>query len=101
MDGIQSHFTLKDDTVEDPTDYLGAQLSKMKDEFGNEFWNMSSSKYCKAATTNVEEWLALAGKRLTSKCKTPMVTKYAPEMDATAELKANGIQYFQELIGVL
>ena len=30
-----------------------------------------------------------------------MVTKCAPEMDVTAELKANGIQYFQELIGVL
>ena len=30
-----------------------------------------------------------------------MVTKYAPEMDVTAKLKADGIQYFQELIGVL
>ena len=30
-----------------------------------------------------------------------MVTKYAPEMDVSAELKADGIQYFQELIGVL
>ena len=30
-----------------------------------------------------------------------MFTKYSPEMDATAELKADGIQYFQELIGVL
>ena len=58
----------------------------MKNEFGNEFWTMSSSKYCKAATTNVEERLDLAGKRLTTKCKTPMVTKYAPDMYATAEL---------------
>ena len=30
-----------------------------------------------------------------------MVTKYAPEMDVKDELKADGIQYFQELIGVL
>ena len=62
---------------------------------------MSSSKYCKAAITNVEERLALAGKRLPTKCKTPMVTKYDPEMDVTSEFKADGIQYFQELIGVL
>ena len=101
MDGIRARFTLKDNKFEEPTDYLWAQLSKMKNEFGNEFWTMSSSKYCKAAITNVEERCALDGKRLPTKCKTPMVTKYAPEMDVTAELKADGIQYFQELIGVL
>ena len=67
----------------------------MKDEFGNKFWTMSSSKYCKAAITNVKERLALVGKRLPTKCKTPMVTKYAPDMDVTAKLKADGIKYFQ------
>ena len=92
---------MKDDKVEEPTNYLGAQLSKMKDEFGNEFWTMSSSKYCKASITYVEERLALVVTRLPTNCKNPMVTKYAPEMYVTAELKANGIQYFQELIGVL
>ena len=101
MYGIIAHFTLNDNKVEEPTDYLGVQLSKMKDEFGNDFWTMSSSKYCKAATTNVKERLDLAGKRLPTKCKMTMVTKYAPEMDVTAEFKADGIQYFQELIGVL
>ena len=61
MDGIIARFTLKDNKVEKPTNYLGAQLSKMKDTFGNEFWTMSSSKYCKAAITNVEERLSLLG----------------------------------------
>ena len=95
MDGIQACFTLRDDKVEEPNDYLGAQLSKTKYECGNDFWTMSSSKYCKAAITNVEERLDLVGKRLPTKCKTPMFTKYVPEMDVTAELKADGIQYFQ------
>ena len=36
-DGIRARFTLKDNKVEEPTDYLGAQLSKTKDEFGNKF----------------------------------------------------------------
>ena len=88
MDDIRARFTLKDNKVEEPTKYLGAQPSKMKDEFSNEFWTVSSSKYYKAAITNVEERLALSGKRLPTKCKTPMVTRYAPEMDVTAELKA-------------
>ena len=67
MDDIRARFTLKDNKVEDPTNYPGAQLSKMKDEFGNEFWTMSSSKYCKAAITNFEERLTLSGKRLPTK----------------------------------
>ena len=47
VDGIRARFILKDNKVEDPTDYLRAQLSKIKDEFGNEFWDISSSEYCK------------------------------------------------------
>ena len=35
------------------------------------------------------------GKRVPTKCKTPMVTRYAPEMDVTADLKTDGIHYFQ------
>ena len=31
MDGIRACFTLKDNKVGEPTNYLGAQLSKMKD----------------------------------------------------------------------
>ena len=53
------------------------QISKIKDEFGNNLGTMSSSKYCKVAIANVEERLALVGKLLTTKCKTPMVTNYA------------------------
>ena len=101
MDGIKARFTLKDYKVEEPTDYMGAQMSKMKDEFGNNFWTMSSSKYCKSAIKNVEERLALIEKQLPTKCKMTMVTKYEPDINITADLKANGIQYFQELIGVL
>ena len=68
MDGIRSRFTLKDNKVEEPTNYLGAQLSKKKDGFDNEFRTMSSFKYCKSAITNVEERLALARKRLPTRC---------------------------------
>ena len=62
---------------------------------------MASEKYCKAAVTNVEERLGRAGKRLPSKCQAPLTSKYAPEMEVSAELKADGVQYYQELIGVL
>jgi hypothetical protein len=41
------------------------------------------------------------GKRLPSKCDTLMKLAYQPELDNMAELKAEGVQYYQELIGVL
>ena len=35
-----------------------------------------------------------------SKCRTPLKSSYAPEIDVTPELKSAAIQYYQELIGV-
>ena len=41
------------------------------------------------------------GLRLPSKCRTPFKSGYKPEMDDTAESKADGLQWYQELIGQL
>ena len=70
---------------------------------GTVCWSMSSETYCKAAVKNVEQKLSEDGKRLPSKCDTPMKSAYRPELelDNTAELKAEGVQYYQELVGVL
>ena len=51
--------------------------------------------------TNVENTLADKGQRLPSKCLTPIIHGYRPELDATAELKENGVTWYQELIGML
>ena len=101
MKGIQAVFKLKDDKIEEPTDYLGAVLGKMTLDDGRECWSMSSKKYCRAAVKNVEERLAKDGKRLPMRCGTPMKHGYKPELDVSPELKADGLQYYQEFIGVL
>ena len=101
MSDIRKKFTLKGDKVEEPDTYLGAQLSKMITADGVECWSASSEKYCKAAVENVLTRLEKEGKRLPSKCVTPLKSGYRPEMDDTPELKADGLQYYQELIGVL
>ena len=62
---------------------------------------MSSDKYCAAAVANVTEVLEKKGLRLPSKCLTPLSNGYRPEMDTSPELKADGVQYYQELVGVL
>ena len=99
--GIQSCFKLKDDKIEEPETYLGSGLSKMTTANGTECWSMSSEAYCKVSITNVETKLSNEGRRLSSKCDTPMRSVYRPELDVTAELKSDGVQYYQDLIGVL
>ena len=101
MKGIQSHFKFKEDKIEEPNMYLGAGLSKVVTADGTECWAMSSDKYCESAVKNVDEALNLKGLKLPSKCYIPISSGYKPELDATAELKADGVQWYQELIGML
>jgi Reverse transcriptase (RNA-dependent DNA polymerase) len=61
MKGIQGTFKLKDDKIEKPTMYLGAQISQ-KVIKGVECWTMSSEKYIRAAITNVKAKLDKTGR---------------------------------------
>ena len=101
MDGIQRTFKFKGDKVTEPDIYLGAGITKMRNESNCTCWAMSPDRYCAAAVENVSEFLGKKGLRLPSKCYTPLQNGYQPELDVTPELKADGIQYYQELVGVL
>ena len=101
LSGVQLKFKPKDDKMEEPETYLGADLSKMNNKDGDECWAMSSDKYCAAMVKNVEETLAKRGLRLPSKCPLPLSAGYKPELDSTAELKADGVQFYQEIVGQL
>ena len=94
MKGIQNKFKLKDDKI-------GTGLSKMMTANVRKCWSMSPEKYCKAAVLNVEHKLNKEGKRLPNKCKTPLKSVYRPDLDVPQELKAYGVQYNMEIIGVL
>ena len=101
MKGIHIKFKLKNDKMEKPEVYLGAELSSMDNEQEIECWAMSSDKYCAAMVKNVEGSLNKKGLKLPSKCNPLIRHGYKPEMDCTAELKANGLQWYQEMIGSL
>ncbi len=98
---IATRFKLKKDKMDEPDVYLGAELSKMENEDGDLCWAMSSEKYCTAFIANVNESLAKKGLRLPTKCITPLCSGYKPELDCTGELKADGLQFYQEIIGSL
>jgi Reverse transcriptase (RNA-dependent DNA polymerase) len=100
LKGLQATFKLKDDKIEVPDIYLGAELGRMQVDDAW-CWTMSAEKYVAASVKNVEEALAKKGLRLPTKCYTPLSTDYKPELDVSPELKSDGLQYYQELIGVL
>ena len=62
---------------------------------------MSAEKYVKAAVENVEHKIAKNNYRLPYRCDTPMATTYHPSEDVTKEMNAEGLQVYQELIGIL
>ena len=101
MKSIQTKFKLKDDKTEEPEVYLGANMSKMDNVHGDSCWAMSLDKYCNALVKNVESILERKGLRLPSKCVLSLSNGYKPEMDCTAELKADGVQQYQEIVGQL
>jgi hypothetical protein len=74
-------FKLKDDKIEPPDIYLGAQLDLMQvdDVY---CWTMSAEKYVLSAVKNVEEALAKRGLCLPSKCYTPLPSYNRPELAA-------------------
>ena len=55
----------------------------------------------KSAIENVEQILQKGGQKIPSMCKTPLSSSYRPELDTSPELKEDGLQCYQELIGVL
>ena len=101
MQMIQNKFKLKDDKMEPPQTYLGATITQMDNVDGDLCWAMSSDQYCVSLVTNVEEELQKKGLRLPSKCPSPFIHCYKPEDDCTTELKENGTQRFQEIVGSL
>ena len=93
--------TYKNDKIEPPQVYLGAKLMK-KEIDGITCWTISSVDYVNAATQTIKE--ALKGKknwRLPTRCNTPMMASFVPELDDLDELNADDLQFYQEMIGML
>lgn len=101
MFGIKDDFKLKHDLIAAPDVYLGASLERMKLADGKWCWTMSPNKYIDSAVSNVEQMLEKEGKRLPGKCVNPFSCNYSPWLETSPELNADGIQRYQELIGVL
>jgi hypothetical protein len=97
MAGIWATFKLKDDKIDKPEILLGAKLCQNVIN-GVQCWMISSEQHVKAAIANVE---TKSGQQLPTRCTTVLQANYTPELDISPELNADGVRYYQELIGVL
>jgi hypothetical protein len=79
---------------------LGVTLEKKKNSQGVGCWTLSPAKYVSAAIENVEGKI---GKLpfTERQSSTPIASGYHPSEDVSPELNADGLRYYQELIGVL
>ena len=101
VDQIDQVYKLKDGSVKEPDQYLGADVGKMDLANGTTAWYMSSDSYCKAALDNMEAWLEKKGERLPTKTACVFPSNWKPELDVTPELRDDDASFYQQQIGVL
>ena len=105
MDVLSAKYTLKDGSVKEPDQYLGATIRKMNIEDSEDptktRWGMSSDIYVKRAVADVERELEQIDKKLPTRITTPLSQGYRPEIDTSRELDDKRGNYYQGLIGIL
>ena len=99
-EAVKQNFKIKNDLIQPPDIYLGAQLSE-RQLTGQRCWTMTSNKYITAAIQRVTDNLKKRGDTLPNKCVTPMRSGYRPEIDESDELDAADLRTYQEYIGIL
>lgn len=100
MEHLCSRYTMKEGSIKEPDEYLGAQVRRYTSG-DQSTWAMSSDLYVKRAIADVERELKYIGQTLRNKVSTPMSSGYRPELDQSSELDPKRANYYQGLIGVL
>lgn len=104
MDGIASHFEIKNGDISEPKTYLGADVEKFQLPNGKYAWSLTANSYVKNAVDTVQMLLAEDGRELKTgarKHKGPLPPDYKPELDTSDECGAELTSRFQQLIGIL
>jgi hypothetical protein len=101
MDAIANLYRLKEGSVGEPTQYLGANVGKYQLPDGRECWSLTGRDYVKNAIKNIEGILEKEGMKLRSKADRPMPSGYRLEVDVSDELSPKLVTRYQGLIGVL
>jgi hypothetical protein len=101
--GISNCYRMKEGSVAKPELYLGAQIKEYRvpNQISCPCWTMSAEKFLKEAIRNLEFNLKKINKRLPSTKPTPLSSMYRPEIDVSAPLDSDYVNWYQKLIGTL
>ena len=86
MKDLGNGIRYKNDKIAPPDSYLGSQLVQKTLPCGIKCWCISSEKYVNAVIKNVEEAVKKKSLKLPGKVRTPMDSKFIPELDGIPEL---------------
>jgi hypothetical protein len=99
---IDKQFKIKEGSTEEPTQYLGAAISKYQFEDGTWAWAMLSNTYIKSAIENIKTYLKRRNeKQLKSKTSCVMPSGWKPEVNLTDLLLEDDAAFYQSQIEVL
>jgi hypothetical protein len=98
---IDKRFKIKDGSTGEPTQYLGAKISKYDLQDGSWAWAMSSDAYVKTALDNIGTYLKNKGERLKTKTSCVLPSGWRPECDTTDLLSDEEAGFYQSQIGIL
>ena len=83
---IGKYFTLKEESIRYPGQYIGGRLRKVMLYNGAEACSFGSKRYVEKAVNNVVDYLEKRNQKLVDKAPTPLTSGYLPEIDVMAEL---------------
>lgn len=109
MSTIKDTYKVRQDTIKQPYQYLGADIRQVHFDDGTFAFTMSSQSYVKNAVKNIKDRLNDDGLRFNTKlssiefsAKQPFSsTEYRPELDTSAECNEDQTQFYQNVIGIL
>ena len=101
IEGLQWTFRLNGYKAESPTMYLGENLKIVDNQSGSKCWTMPLGDYVKMAVKIVEYKLKGINQSLPTKFKVTVSPCHHPAVDEIPQLDEDGINTYQELIGVL
>ena len=99
---IKDHFHIREDSIEPPKMYLGADTKLVRTSQGDEFWCTGANSYLKEATRIVQEKMKEYRVQVKGKgCQPYSFLSYRPELDLSPFCNEEQTQLYQFFIGML
>ena len=99
---MNKHFLLKIDSIQEPSRYLGASISKhLLDGDSQYTWAIGSREYLIESLRIVKQRIEPLNLKLKSKVTSALPSGYKPELDASDYLDDDNTVLYMQLIGIL